>query len=238
MPESGALDRVVSVHDAQRVCLLPRVLLADCAPMIDRYDLSRVSRETLERLAKAAHERALESTAMSESEFGNALLFMRREARIPLRTRAEVDAEIVRVARSMLCGPYVSQQVCGRIALLCAEPTADPEPAPDQRPKCIQCGACWTPDNGIDATSQPCLDCYERRCAEDRRLIHPDETDKLVEQTLAADEPEPCGCEQTDALKAQLDRCRAIVRALRLGEISGDSAARALERELAGGVER
>lgn len=46
------------------------------------------------------------------------------------------------------------------------------------------------------------------------------------------EDAEPCSCEESEALKARLGRCRAILRTLRLGEVNGEAAAHALEREL------
>ena len=125
------------------------------------HDLSRVSRETLERLARAVpkwwsdeepeHQPA---HAPETTEVINAIRAVRSESRVPQRTLAEVDAEIAREIRASvalgyrgdcLTGTSQSQgEVSDRIRALCAEPTA--EPASERGNPLVritwQCGSC------------------------------------------------------------------------------------------------
>ncbi|HEU4582484.1 MAG TPA: hypothetical protein VFS67_29705 [Polyangiaceae bacterium] len=121
-----------------------------------------------------------------------------------LRTRAEVDAEIAKLTRECVENEWAGGED-GYKRWERVTALCGEETAPEP----TELGAC-PPD---------CVACNPL-------------PDPLVQQTLAADESEACSCEEAEALKAQFDRCRAIVRAARLGEVNGEAAARALEREL------
>lgn len=216
--------------------------------MADKYDARRVP--------QALKDALLEVVLIAGKPGDAALQALREAARLPLRTRAAVDAEIVaEVRNSHDVAPFYADRgspLIERIRKLCDEPTADPEPNPEHANPLVriqwQCSSCgWGYFGTLQETCPGCgargfwsgsvvPDCkpwpgYPCAPAPGVRA-DPVEPDKLVEQTLAADEPEPCGCEQTDALKAQLDRCRAIVRSWLQDTVDCKSARIALEREL------
>lgn len=119
----------------------------------------QASRQTLERLAEAADryvgpngERMGSNDGIELAAYVSAY---RAEITPPLRTRAEVDAEIVRHARSTYDPHTLEADGYGVLAELLREPTA-PE---GHRPKCIRCGKRWLPAEGIDATTVTCLSC-------------------------------------------------------------------------------
>ena len=92
----------------------------------------------------------------------------RAETTPPLRSRAEVDADLVTACRRAMDTLQLDTEFFQQyVARLCAEPTA-PEPAKDP-------------------TVERALDCD-------------------------LPDPEPCGCEETEALKDQLKECRRLLR--------------------------
>lgn len=104
--------------------------------MADRYDLSRVSRETLERLARAQLAEHVPSEAARQLlDLTEATKAVRSEARLPLRTRAEVDAQIVRTVRIWWGAPEpglvhgLHSNTVEALESLCAEPTQDSGPS-------------------------------------------------------------------------------------------------------------
>lgn len=141
----------------------------------------------------------------------------------PLRTRAEVDAEIVACIRDDWfenSGNYpvgLADSTRANLLQLCREPT---------RPDPTELGAC----------PPECVPCQRHECSCGASFPTPMELavhqDEACPGAPAAGE-RPCNCPQALALKAQLDRCRAIVRALAKGEINGASACMALRVELA-----
>lgn len=68
-----------------------------------RYDWSKVSRAGLERVCKRAHEYA-EGGYEGSNELDMALYSARAEAALTLRTRAEVDADMLACAKAYAKG--------------------------------------------------------------------------------------------------------------------------------------
>jgi hypothetical protein len=132
--------------------------------MTDRYDLSRVSRETLERLASAVprwwsdeEPQHQPKHAPETTEVINAIRAVRSESRVPQRTRSEVDAEIATECREyhhrVTCnGPNhiepnwdgMTSGWVARMNELCSEPTVEREPERGNPLVRItwQCGSC------------------------------------------------------------------------------------------------
>lgn len=104
------------------------------------YDWSKCKRETLEELAHAVlsyeadpHEGAPISAAMEKAK---------QEARPPLRSRSEVDAEIARIVRER----YQAGFYLEALTELCAEPVAPDEAA--------QCSACANLQKRLDRIAE------------------------------------------------------------------------------------
>lgn len=159
--------------------------------MSDRFDPGRAKPETRER----AFRLILDGCPILSEEWLAVRNQLRDECRVPrqeqppLRTRAEVDAEIARRIRDWSdagCGLMIGPERVALLATLCSEKTA---PGP------TELGAC-PPD---------CPDCIVQ--AED---------DPLVQQTLAADEPEACSCEESEALKERLRRIHKLTHSYQL----------------------
>jgi hypothetical protein len=107
---------------------------------MSKLDVSKASRETLERLASATHEWAGDfpeqpGYAGESKELCRALVVFRAECdvRSRLRTRAEVDVDLASILREntettkALCGVMLDMRDTTRAKLLCAEPTAEPD---------------------------------------------------------------------------------------------------------------
>lgn len=149
------------------------------------------------------------------------------ETRVPLRTRADVDAELGRLCRQYFGGDLASQQsllsIHERLKVVSHEPTAPETYGPrsvddrgsspgrdpatgatssDPRPKCIRCGRPWTPAEGEDATEHPCLNC------DAVRLMHGKPPERAAPDLP---DPEPCGCEEAEVLKAEIAILRAKI---------------------------
>jgi hypothetical protein len=112
----------------------------------------------------------------------------------PLRTRAEVDAEIGEQVRLYVAAYRVQSDECAvTLRKLCQEPTADPKPygsSSDESPSSPRvdaaAGAAYSPANRI--------------------------TDHDADQREPLEDPEACGCEQSDDLKDRLQECRRLLR--------------------------
>lgn len=167
------------------------------------YDWSRVSRETLERLASATDLWAGEFDeqplhAGVTKDYCRAMAAARTEALVPpLRTRAEVDAEIAREIReSTESGIYCEDCLCPegggdngraeRIRALCREPLA-PEL------------------NHTDVLQAPGFDgpCFKTR-AEARA------------SAAEAADPDPCSCEEALGLRGRIAQLEEMMRNRRI----------------------
>jgi hypothetical protein len=94
----------------------------------------KASPETMARLCEAIDQRLRRTGAEPPHEWAAELAAYRAETTPPLRSRAEVDAEIVTEARLYWAGPRTATPLRERrLNALCAEPTA-PEPAPSAEP--------------------------------------------------------------------------------------------------------
>jgi len=98
----------------------------------DRFDPARAKPETLHRLARAVdawygHDSTEEQPGWCEDskEMLRAVVQLRAECRVPLRTRAEVDAEIADWIRSAVESKLHINPTWERVEQLCAEPTAE-----------------------------------------------------------------------------------------------------------------
>ncbi len=167
------------------------------------YDWSRVSRETLERLAQSIHTSHAADVA-SDAHLQERLGDARTEAIVPpLRTRAEVDAEIAQKVRNCYMpttGVHVYPEHLENLGELVAEPLApDPGPIidcefPEAAPgpdECERGGDC------IESITRPgfCAKC-EREMP---RRVH------------GAADPEACSCEESERLKARVRELESAV---------------------------
>ena len=86
------------------------------------------SRETLERLARALDTHHLDAPVSGDRMLMDALAAWRAEITPPLRTRAEVDAEIANLMRGVyragVGAVSYSADESLRLSRLCTEPTA------------------------------------------------------------------------------------------------------------------
>lgn len=95
--------------------------------MADRFDPARAKSETVQALCSSRYP-AVEGLRRLLDQ-------LRSECRIPLRTRAEVDAEIAAYVRNHVKTYGPLNYTWDRINELCAEPTAEPH-----TDKCEGCG--------------------------------------------------------------------------------------------------
>lgn len=120
-----------------------------------------------------------------------------RAATAPLRTRAEVDAEIVDMVRMSGSTPGVppelspSSHYLRRLSDLCSEPTAD--------------------DHGSSSTPAA-------KESRDNAGVSAGPANALVDRVLASDEPEPekCGCDESEGLRRELEKFRNELDATRI----------------------
>ncbi len=138
----------------------------------------------------------------------------------PLRTRAEVDAEIAAVVRAEVArGPgsdFLLTNHRGQSAVvraLCAEPTADPPPygsssdRVDSPPRVdAAAGAAYSGPRPTPATKES-SDTAGVDAGAANRI-----TDHDADQREPLEDPEACGCEQSDDLKDRLQECRRLLR--------------------------
>lgn len=93
-------------------------------------DPAQAQRSTLEALAKALDEEWSKATMTGAERVKAALVAYRRETRVPLRTRAQVDAELVEQVRAYARESALQSDECAvTLRGLLSEPTA-PTPAP------------------------------------------------------------------------------------------------------------
>ena len=144
------------------------------------YHWSKVSRETLARFAIANLNYDLHATAERSNEVVASRKACHAEAFVPpLRTRAEVDAELVRMMRERCALESASfahdRDLWLRFRELCAEETA-PDP------------------NHTDVLQAPGFDgpCFETRA--EARASAPEAAD-----------PDPCSCEEALGLRRSLE---------------------------------
>lgn len=160
----------------------------------------RPSYETLLKLAEAVdtYERKVADIEMPQEPESKALAeslsAYRRELK-PLRTRAEVDAEIaglVRGANRLGAGNGIrSMLYADKLAALCSEPLApDPTETGACPPECPECPKPYGPSSVDSADCSP---------------------SSVPAAGATFSEPEACGCEQSDDLKDQLKECRQLL---------------------------
>lgn len=144
----------------------------------------------------------------------------RRETRVPLRTRAEVDAEIAATVRTAIAAGATSgashnaagSKLQSDLRRLCAEPLS-PTPAPCS----CQVIRKWDcPEHGSAKTHGPrSVDAHGS--SPDRAAAGATYPDGDPPGPCPPDcpdclpDPEPCGCEETEALKEQLSEARKIL---------------------------
>jgi hypothetical protein len=112
----------------------------------------------------------------------------------PLRTRAEVDAEIGERVRLYVAAYRVQSDECAvTLRKLCQEPTADPKPYGS---------------SSDESPSSPRVDAAAGAAYSTANRI----TDHDADQREPLEDPEACGCEQSDDLKDRLQECRRLLR--------------------------
>lgn len=142
------------------------------------YDWSKVPQEKWEQLGHELAHPDHYADLRAETLQAIQVVLAAAETPAPLRTRAEVDAEIASLVRTIVDAVNPNYEAAWRrIRGLCREPTAL---APE--PECAYCVPHLCPEHQPLPTAQRALD-----------------SDKPELQ-----DPEPCGCEETDALRERL----------------------------------
>lgn len=159
---------------------------------MSQYDWSKCKRDSLERLVEEIDRWSSTKVPWDESVLP-VIDAIRAEAAPKLRTKAEVDAEIVTTVRQ--CYGTGNLAWLGEdLTKLCAEPIA-----PEAEPKCSECGGIHGPGN--TNTLCPRSSNY----------------DKTLEERLKKQwtDPDPCSCEEALALRKKLEAVDALLLSLR-----------------------
>lgn len=167
------------------------------------YDWSKVSRETLEKLARLS---SLYMMGQQATSLHLALDDARAEALVPpLRTRAERDRELVDLLGGSAHAPQHGREITfnierenlHRILDLIVESTT-PEPE-----------RCVAADLAFDCLDPKCK-AHERVLTEPEPLA-PDPNHTDVIRPPDAPEPDPCSCEEALGLRERLLDARALL---------------------------
>lgn len=146
-----------------------------------------------------------------------------RAATSPLRTRASVDADIVAEARAAFRDGHPHVPILfAAMSRLCSEPTDDhgSSSTPAAKESRGNAGVSAGPTNGLGTAK--CHWC------EKAALVRPHGRDNICEEcflrgqkpTEPLEDPEPCSCDESEALKRELRGCQASL-ASRTEEVRG-----------------
>ncbi len=172
----------------------------------------KASPETMARLCEAV-DREVQAGRFASPALETPLARYRAQTTPPLRSRAEVDAEIAGVIRDWgggSMGPFGADRF-HKLQCLIAEPTA-PEPAPSAEKRFLTCAGC-----GLTRDQEPSVAVrWDERprcnnCSAAWYRSNPGFANPLTDHNQDTREERPCGCEEAEALKDQnTELCRLL----------------------------